>query len=288
MKPTDPRIICSTARLQAWADEQRAAGRRIALVPTMGALHEGHLSLVRLARYRADRVVVSIFVNPTQFGPNEDFKCYPRDLASDIAKLRPLHTDIVFAPPVEQIYPPGDCTWVEVEGLSDAMCGRGRPGHFKGVTTVVARLLLAAKPHIAVFGEKDYQQLVTIRHMVRDLGFDVDISGGPTVREPDGVAMSSRNAYLSFDGRQQARSLNAGLYEAQELFRSGERDPERLVAVCRQRIDKEPLAEIEYIEVRDADSLVEIEDRIERRAVVGVAVRFENTRLIDNAILELR
>ncbi len=278
-------VISKTARMRAVTDDMRRQGKVIALVPTMGALHEGHLSLVRIARQRADRVVVSIFVNPAQFGPNEDLASYPRDLAGDLAKLRPLYVDVVFAPPVEAIYPDGDATTVAVEGLSEGMCGRGRPGHFLGVTTVVARLLNAARPHVAVFGEKDYQQLAVVRRMVLDLCFDTEIVGGPTVREPDGLAMSSRNAYLSPEARQQARALNGALYEVQERFKAGERGCRVLIAAARQRIEKEPLAEVEYVEIRDADSLAELA-RVEGRAVVGLAARFAGTRLIDNTILE--
>ena len=286
MNPTDPLLICDAFRMRDWAEEQRRDGRRIALVPTMGALHEGHLSLVRLARQRAERVVVSIFVNPTQFGPNEDLARYPRDLAADVAKLRPLHVDVVFAPSAEEIYPPGDATWVEVERLTDGMCGRGRPGHFRGVTTVVARLLNLSRPHVAVFGEKDYQQLQVVRRMARDLCFDTEIVSGPTVREPDGLALSSRNAFLSGEARQQACALNAAIFEVQELHRAGERDVRRLAAIARQRIEKEPLARVDYIEIRDADSLEEVE-RADRCAVVAVAVHMGGTRLIDNAILEV-
>jgi pantoate--beta-alanine ligase len=285
MNPTDPQIICGIGRLQAWSDEQRRQGRRIALVPTMGALHEGHLALVRLARHRADRVVVSIFVNPTQFGPDEDYGRYPRDLAGDIAQLRPLHVDAVFAPTADEMYPPGDATRVDVERLTDGLCGRGRPGHFQGVTTVVARLFNAAKPHVAVFGEKDYQQLQVIRRMARDLCFDVEVVGHATVREPDGLALSSRNAYLSNEARQQARSLQAALLETRELFHAGERDARRLLQIARLRLEKEPLANVEYVEVRDAESLEPLE-RLGERSVLAVAVRFESTRLIDNLVLE--
>ncbi len=286
MNPTDPLLICDARRMRAWAEEQRREGRRIALVPTMGALHEGHLSLVRLARQRAERVVVSIFVNPTQFGPNEDFARYPRDLAADVAKLRSLHVDAVFAPAAEEIYPPGDATWVDVERLCDGMCGRGRPGHFRGVTTVVARLLNLTRPQVAVFGEKDYQQLQIVRRMARDLCFDTEIVSGPTAREPDGLALSSRNAFLSDEARLQARALNAAIFEAQELHRAGERDVRRLAVVARQRLEKEPLARVEYVEIRDADSLEELE-RVDRRAVLAIAVLIGGTRLIDNAILEV-
>ena len=285
MSPTEPQIITEVRKLQRWAERMRADGRRIALVPTMGALHEGHLSLVRLAQARADRVVVSIFVNPTQFGPNEDLKHYPRDLAGDLSKLRGRGVDVVFTPSVREMYPEGDATWVEVERLSEGMCGRYRPGHFREVTTVVARLFNAARPHVALFGEKDYQQLVLIRRMARDLLFDLEIVAGPTVREPDGLAMSSRNAYLTPEARQQARALNAALHEVRELVRSGELDAERLLAAARNRIEKEPLAEIDYIEIRDAETLEPLR-RLDRRAVMGLAVRFAATRLIDNTILE--
>ena len=285
MSPTEPHIIAEVRELQRWAEQMRAEGRRIALVPTMGALHEGHLSLVRLAHARADRVVVSIFVNPTQFGPNEDLKHYPRDLASDLSRLRGHGVDVVFTPSVREMYPEGDATWVEVERIGEGMCGGHRPGHFRGVTTVVARLFNAARPHVAVFGDKDYQQLVLIRRMARDLLFDLEIVAGPTVREPDGLAMSSRNAYLTPEARQQARALNAALHEVRELVRSGELDSERLVAAARNRIEKEPLIEIDYIEIRDAESLEPV-SRLDRRAVLGLAVRVAATRLIDNTILE--
>ncbi len=284
MSPTEPRVISGACELGRWADEVRAAGRRIALVPTMGALHEGHLSLVQLARCRADRVVVSLFVNPTQFGPEEDFDRYPRDFGRDVEKLRALGVDVVFAPPVEEMYPEGDATWVSVERLSAGMCGRQRPGHFRGVATVVARLFNAARPHVAVFGEKDYQQLQVIRRMAKDLHFDVEILGGPTVREPDGLAKSSRNAYLSGEARRQATALNAALVEGRRLWAAGEHEAGRLVAAVRARLEKEPLAEIDYVELRDAHTLEEL-SIADRPAVLALAVRFEGTRLIDNAVL---
>lgn len=289
MNPTDPSIIHGVSRLQAWSDEQRRAGKRIALVPTMGALHEGHLSLVRLARARANRVIVSIFVNPTQFAPGEDFERYPRDLESDLAKLRPLQVDAVFAPSVGDLYPAGPPTWVEVDGLTESLCGRGRPGHFRGVTTVVARLFNAAKPDIAIFGEKDYQQLATIKRMVRDLCFDLEILSGATVREPDGLALSSRNAYLAGEGRRQARALSAALVEARNAFESGERGVSRLLQVARQRIEKEPLIQLEYLDLADAESLGPLLSGagIQRSAVLAVAATIEGTRLIDNTVLEV-
>jgi pantoate--beta-alanine ligase len=287
MSPTEPRILRTVYEQQRWSDERRREGRRVALVPTMGALHTGHLSLVQLAHQHADRVVVSIFVNPTQFGPNEDYERYPRDLNGDIAKLRPVGVDVVFAPTEREMYPSGNATWVEVARLADGMCGRSREGHFRGVATVVTRLLNATKPHVAVFGEKDYQQLVVIRRLVRDLRLDVEVVGGATVRELDGLAMSSRNAYLRSEARRQATSLNAALIEARQLFRSGCSDAARLIATARRRIEEEPLAEVEYVEVRDAETLEETKE-IDGAVVIAVAARFEGTRLIDNTVLEER
>ncbi len=285
MSPTEPRLIERVRDLQAWADLERRVGRRIALVPTMGALHEGHLSLVRLARGRADRIVVSIFVNPTQFGPGEDFDRYPCDEAGDRAKLAGLGVDVLFEPRVGDMYPDGNATWVEVKGAAENLCGPFRPGHFRGVTTVVSRLLLAAKPHVALFGEKDYQQLVLLRRMTRDLRFDVEIVGGPTVREPDGMAMSSRNAYLTDVERRQARALYAGLLDARHLAEAGEQNGERIVAAVRERIEKEPLLEIQYVELACADTLEPLE-RLDRRAVLAGAILVGQTRLIDNVLLE--
>jgi pantoate--beta-alanine ligase len=263
----------------------RATGTRVALVPTMGALHEGHLSLVRLAREHAAWVIVSVFVNPTQFGPGEDFERYPRELDADVAALAGAGADCVFAPEVGEIYPAGDATRVRVERLTRGLCGRARPGHFEGVTTVVARLLNAARPHVAVFGQKDFQQLVAIRRMVRDLLFDIEVIGAPTVREPDGLAMSSRNAYLGVEARKQAPALYAALLDALKRVRAGNTCAADLVATARRRISKEPLAEIDYIELRDAETLEPVE-RVERPAVLALAVRFEGARLIDNLVLE--
>lgn len=281
-------VIRGLAELRERLARERAAhgpDSRIALVPTMGALHEGHLSLVRLARAHASFVVVSVFVNPTQFGPGEDFDRYPRDLESDVALLEREGAGCVFAPQVDEIYPPGDATRVRVERLTDGLCGRDRPGHFEGVTTVVARLFNAVRPDVAVFGQKDYQQLAAIRRMVRDLLFEIEIVGGPTVREPDGLAMSSRNAYLSEAARKQAPALHAALQEARRRLASGERDAAALVDVARRRIEKEPLAEIDYVELRCAETLEPVE-RVERPAVLALAVRFEGARLIDNLVLE--
>jgi pantoate--beta-alanine ligase len=286
MSPTDPRVLRSVREMQSFADAERLARRRLALVPTMGALHEGHLSLVRLARSRADRVIVSIFVNPTQFGPGEDYQRYPRRLPADLLLLRRAGADLVFAPSAEEVYPPGNATRVVVDRLGEGLCGRQRPGHFEGVASVVARLFLAAKPHVAVFGEKDYQQLVVIRRMARDLHFDVEVLGAPIVREPDGLAMSSRNEYLTASGRRQAVALNAALGEARALCAAGERSAPRLLGVVRERIAKEPLLALEYAELRDADSLAEVE-RVERPVLLAVCARVDAARLIDNVILEV-
>jgi pantoate--beta-alanine ligase len=280
-------VIERVGELQRWADELRAQGRRIALVPTMGALHEGHLSLVRVGLARADRVVASIFVNPTQFGAGEDYAIYPRDLAGDCEKLRRVGCDAVFAPPVSEIYPPGWSTWVEVEGeLGKGLCGRARPGHFRGVTTVVSRLFHAAKPHLAVFGEKDYQQVAVIRRMTRDLLMDVEIVTAPTVREADGLAMSSRNQNLSELERDQARALNAALADARNLLRSGERNAARLIDAARRRIEEATLARIDYVELVHPDTLEPLE-KVETSAVMALAVFFSRARLIDNALLEI-
>ena len=286
MSPTDPLIVRSVRALRARVEAVRATGTRVALVPTMGALHEGHLSLVRLAREHAAWVIVSVFVNPTQFGPGEDFERYPRELDADVAALAGAGADCVFAPEVGEMYPAGDATRVRVERLTRGLCGRARPGHFEGVTTVVARLLNAARPHVAVFGQKDFQQLVAIRRMVRDLLFDIEVIGAPTVREPDGLAMSSRNAYLGVEARKQAPALYAALLDALKRVRAGNTRAADLVATARRRISKEPLAEIDYIELRDAETLEPVE-RVERPAVLALAVRFEGARLIDNLVLEV-
>lgn len=285
MSPADVQILRSVAGARDWSEAQRRAGRRVALVPTMGALHEGHLSLVRAARRRADRVVVSIFVNPTQFGANEDLDQYPRDLPGDVEKLRKVGVDAVFAPDVEAMYPSGDATRVEVGRLTERLCGTSRPGHFRGVATVVTRLLHACRPHVAVFGEKDWQQLAVIRRMVRDLLLDVEIAGAPIVREPDGVAMSSRNSNLSNSERVQARCLNAALHEARQLLRSGERRSGALLEAARLCIAKQPLATLDYAEICDPETLEPVAT-VSQRALLALAVHFPSARLIDNTVLD--
>jgi len=287
------RVVESVTALQRLADAERAAGRRIALVPTMGALHAGHLALVEAGRARADRVWVSIFVNPTQFNDPRDLEKYPRTLDADLAACAAAGVDAVFVPAAAELYPPGSETCVEVPQLSQPLCGSARPGHFRGVTTVVTKLLLAAKPHVAVFGEKDYQQLAVVRRMVRDLGFDVEIVGAPTVREPDGLAMSSRNANLDPEARRQAGVLVRALDAAESALAAGETDGGRLLAGVRREIAKASLATIDYAELRDPVSLEPAPPRLAAPALLALAVFFEpgdpaagtRVRLIDNRVL---
>jgi pantoate--beta-alanine ligase len=287
------RIVKSTRELQALADAERAGGARIALVPTMGALHAGHLSLVEEARRRADRVWVSIFVNPTQFDDARDLDAYPRAPAADFERCREAGVDVVFAPEADQLYPAGDQTGVEVTELTQSLCGSARPGHFRGVTTVVTKLLLAAKPHVAVFGEKDFQQLAVIRRMVRDLGFDVEIVGAPIVREPDGLALSSRNALLDPEARVQAQQLSRALAAVERAVDADERDAARLLHLVRSEIEKAPRAVIDYAELCDPDSLEPAPPLITGPTLLALAVWLRpaeggsgpEVRLIDNRVL---
>ncbi len=253
-------------------------------VPTMGYLHEGHLSLVRRARAENNHVAVSIFVNPTQFGPHEDYDRYPRDLERDLRLLEPLGVDLVFAPSVEEMYPPGFQTWVIVEEVSRPLEGAARPGHFRGVATIVAKLLNIIQPDRAYFGQKDAQQAVVIRRMVRDLNIPVEIVVCPTVREPDGLAMSSRNTYLSPEERRAATVLFRALQTAKAYYEQGERDAERLREAMRTVIQAEPLARLDYVSVADPETLQEL-SRVEGRALLSLAVYIGKTRLIDNILL---
>ena len=266
------------------AEDLRRDGRRIAVVPTMGALHDGHLALLRAARSAADVVILTIFVNPTQFGPSEDLANYPRDEAGDLAKARTAGIDLAFCPDAAAMYRPGSQTFVEVRELQKPLCGASRPGHFAGVATVVSKLFHITQPHVAVFGEKDYQQLAIIRRMVRDLDFAIEIASVPIVREPDGLALSSRNAYLSSEQRRSALSLSAGLAAAQAGFAAGERSATALVAAATAPIAAAPGTRIDYAELRDAEELTPI-DRVERPAVLALAVFVGTTRLIDNRVL---
>ena len=258
----------------------------LGFVPTMGYLHEGHLALVDAARAECATVAASIFVNPTQFGPNEDFERYPRDEDRDLALLEAAGTDLVLLPPVEEMYPPGDATRVRVDGITEGQEGARRPGHFEGVTTVVAKLFGIVQPDRAYFGEKDGQQLRVIRRMTRDLLLPIEIVACPTVREPDGLALSSRNVYLTAEERAQALSLSAGLRAASDAFERGERDAERLRAMVRERIESQPLADISYISLADSETLDELEGALERAAMLSLAVRFSGATLIDNVALE--
>ena len=277
-------IYRSPKTMRARAEDLRRDGRRIAVVPTMGALHEGHLQLLRAARAKADVVILTIFVNPTQFGPNEDLSRYPRDEAGDLAKARGCGIDLAFCPEAASMYPPGAQTFVEVRELQKPLCGESRPGHFAGVATVVTKLFHATLPHVAVFGEKDYQQLAIIRRMTRDLDFDIEIDSVPIIREADGLAMSSRNAYLNAEQRGAALSLSKGRAAAEAAVKAGERSAAKILAAARAPIEAEKLARIDYVELRDAAELTPV-DTLAGKAVLAMAVFVGTTRLIDNRVL---
>jgi pantoate--beta-alanine ligase len=276
--------ITDPQEMQAWADRERAAGRRIALVPTMGALHEGHLALVVAARARADRVVVSVFVNPMQFNRRDDFERYPRVLEEDAAACASAGVDVVYAPPASAMYPEGFASAVEVAGVSESLCGRSRPGHFRGVTTVVTKLFHAVRPHAAVFGEKDWQQLAVVRRMTADLDFGIEIVGVPTVREADGLALSSRNRLLGADSRTAARCVPRALDASAAAVAAGETAAAVVVACATSVIAAEPLARLDYVEIRDPDTLAEV-DAVTGPALLALAVWVGGVRLIDNRIL---
>ena len=276
--------ISSALELQQRILAARRQGETIGLVPTMGYLHEGHLELMRRARRQTDLVVVSIFVNPIQFGPNEDLERYPRDLAGDLAKCQAIGADLIFTPTPAELYPEGFQTSVEVKEITTGLCGAGRPGHFAGVTTVVAKLFNLALPDYAYFGEKDYQQLAVIRRMVADLNFPLEIVGVPIVREADGLAMSSRNAYLPKEERRQAPAIHQALQRAAELYAAGERESAALRRAATELLEGDFTVpfEIEYLKICAADDLEEISGTIERPAVILTAVHLGGTRLIDN------
>jgi pantoate--beta-alanine ligase len=279
-------LIDKTDAMQKRCEEIRRSGKTIALVPTMGFLHDGHLELMREGNWLADILVLSIFVNPAQFGPAEDYQTYPRDMEGDLQKAEEVGVDIVYAPSVEEIYPEGYQTKVVVEDVTKHLCGLSRPGHFDGVATVVAKLFNIVKPHIAIFGKKDFQQLTVIRRMARDLNMDIEIIGIPTVREPDGLAMSSRNKYLSAEERGSALCLKKSIDMALELVKGGERDAERLKASVRETILKYPFTSIEYVNICDPLSLEEI-GTIREKALLAIAVRVGKTRLIDNCEIDV-
>jgi pantoate--beta-alanine ligase len=280
----------AVAAMQARADAARASGRRLALVPTMGALHEGHLALVEEAKRRADHVTISVFVNPTQFAPGEDFSAYPRTLEADLDALEKAGgVDAVFAPDAAEVYPFGlpPFTTVRVRDLGNHLCGPFRPGHFEGVTTVVAKLFLACRPHLAVFGEKDAQQLAIVRRMAAELGFGVEVVGHPIVREADGLALSSRNRYLTPEERAQAVVLSEAVRAARSAAEAGERRAAALVDAMRRAVARAPLARLQYAEVVDAETLQPAEALAPGRYLAALAAFFGTTRLIDNATIEL-
>ncbi len=277
------KVIKTIKEMKEFSSRVRGAGKTIAFVPTMGFFHEGHLSLMREGRKKGDLLIVSLFVNPTQFAPHEDFKNYPRDFEKDSRMAEEAGTDILFAPEVDEMYPSDHQTMVLVERVTRNLCGRSRPTHFRGVTTVVMMLFEIVMPHVAVFGEKDYQQLATIQQMVRDLHMSVEVLGMPTVREADGLAMSSRNTYLLPEERKAALSLYRSLQKAKGLLQKGERKVDRILHEMNEILQSEPLVRIDYVQICDAHTLQDV-DRIEGEVVVALAAYLGKTRLIDNLV----
>ena len=277
-------IISTVTEIQARSDRMRRQGKTIVFVPTMGFLHEGHLSLMREGKTHGDDLVVSIFVNPTQFAPGEDLEAYPRDLERDLDLIRKEGVDAVFVPDVHEIYGDRFQTYVELKKLPNHLCGNSRPVFFQGVATVVTKLFNIVKPHVAVFGQKDYQQLVIVRQMVRDLNLDIAVIGAPTVREPDGLAMSSRNTYLTPEQRVSALSLYQSLINAQALLESGVQDAAEIIDSATDLIRSHPDTEIDYIAVCDPETLVDVKT-IDRPLRMALAVKVGKARLIDNMLL---
>ena len=276
------RIVTKSEDMQRLSIEYKRQGKTVGFVPTMGYLHEGHTSLINIAHKHADVVVVSIFVNPIQFGPSEDYDRYPRDIERDKEILEKMGVDVMFYPSVDDMYPKGFTTYVEVKGLSDKLCGRYRPGHFRGVTTVVAKLFNIVMPDVAVFGEKDAQQAIIIKRMVRDLNFPVKIIVGPTVREPDGLAMSSRNEYLTEEERKVAPAIYQSLLLAKSLVEQGERDTSKIIAAMQEFLSKYDRIKVEYIEIVDKEGLNPIERLEKGEALIAIAAYLGKARLIDN------
>jgi pantoate--beta-alanine ligase len=276
-------VIKTIKEMKEFSSQARGAGKTIAFVPTMGFFHEGHLSLMREGRKRADLLIVSLFVNPTQFAPHEDLKNYPRNFERDRQMAEEVGTDILFAPEADEMYPPDHQTRVLVEKVTQNLCGRSRPTHFRGVTTVVMMLFEIVTPHVTLFGEKDYQQLVTIRQMVKDLHMSVEVVGMPTVREADGLAMSSRNTYLLPEERKAALSLYRSLQRAKAFLQEGEPRASRILDEMDGILRSEPLVRMDYVQICDADTLREV-DRIEGDVVVALAAYLGKTRLIDNLV----
>lgn len=279
------KTISSIEEMKSWSRRIRDEGKKIGFVPTMGCLHEGHLSLVTASLAECDSTVVSIFVNPTQFGPNEDFGSYPRTVEADKALLRSAGVDVLFHPAKEDLYPDGFQTFVEVEDKTNYLCGKNRPGFFRGVTTIVLKLFNIINPHTAYFGEKDRQQLEVIRTLARDLCLDVTIAGQPIVREKDGLAMSSRNRYLSEEDRESALSLSQALESAQSSIKQGESSAESIRTEIRKIIEQKNGTEVDYISVCDPENFTE-QNKISSRTLIALAVRVGKARLIDNCLIE--
>lgn len=279
------RTVTKIKEMQAFSDKIRGTGKTIALVPTMGFLHPGHLSLMEEGKQRGGILVMSIFVNPTQFGKGEDYQDYPRDMEKDQKLAEEVGVDVIFAPAVKEMYPSGHQTYVTVEEVTKNLCGISRPTHFRGVTTVVCKLFTIVKPHVAIFGEKDFQQLVTIRQMTSDLNLDVEVVGMPIYREEDGLAMSSRNKYLNPNERKAALCLFNSLKKVSTLFEQGERNAREIVREVKKVIEAEKLVQIDYVKICDTETLTDIE-KIEREAVLALAVKIGRARLIDNVVLK--
>ncbi|MCU0644574.1 MAG: pantoate--beta-alanine ligase [bacterium] len=280
------KIIVSVSDMHKQADRLRREGKIIGFVPTMGYLHEGHLSLIREAKKHSDIIVMSIFVNPTQFGPGEDFKDYPRDFDRDAMLAESAGCDIIFHPNVQEIYPENHKTYVEVEQITKVLCGASRPTHFRGVTTIVAKLFNIIKPHVAVFGQKDAQQAIVIKRMVQDLNFDLKILVAPIMREPDGLAMSSRNIYLTPEQRKEAAILYQSLMQAKQMIEQGERNADQIKAQIRSMIEQQPDAKIDYIEIVDTTNLNPVQ-QLEGEVLIALAVKIGKPRLIDNVFVRI-
>lgn len=283
------KLVHTVAELREEVAIAKAEGKSIGLVPTMGALHEGHGSLIKAANMENNVVVVSVFVNPTQFGPNEDLDAYPRTLEADCVLAEKMGADIVFAPSPKEMYPSEDDTWVEVTGdITKVLCGRTRPIHFRGVTTVVAKLFNLAQPDRAYFGQKDAQQVEVLKRMVKDMFFNLELRIMPIIREADGLAKSSRNTYLSQEERTAALVLSRSLKAAKEAFDKGERSVAKLVAMVKEQIAAEPMSNIDYVEIYGLPGLTVVGETLEQDALLAVAVKFGTTRLIDNVVLEVK
>lgn len=279
------KLITSIKEMQAISNRLRMEGRTISFVPTMGYFHDAHIKLFEEGRRRGDCLIVSLFVNPIQFGPGEDYETYPRDIERDRRMAEEAGVDILFAPQASQMYPSGYQTYVTVEEVTKNLCGAVRPGHFRGVVTIVTKLFNIIKPHIAIFGEKDYQQLITIKRLVEDLNFDIEVVGVPTVREEDGLAMSSRNIYLTFEERKVAPLLFKALKEGERLYLSGEREAKRIIDAVMDVLMEEPTIKVEYVKLCHPESLEEI-SKVDKKGLLALAARIGKARLIDSIILE--